>query len=197
MDAQKEFVRLSRKYKTPKQVQNFLRKFPYNREEKKETQRSAYAAFKYGKAHCLEAAFIAAAILEHHGYPPLVVSFESQDSLGHVIYAFKQNGKWGSIGKSRDNGLHGREPIFRSIRDLVWSYYAEYIDNTGKITEYKLANLDDTKTDWRYSKKNVWKAEKYLAGMKHIPLKSSEKTYQRLFRRFKKYGHPKPEKYWW
>jgi hypothetical protein len=53
-------------------------------------------------------------------------------------------------------------PIFRSIRDLVWSYYAPYVDQTGRITGYQLVHLDKTECDWRFSRRNVWKAEKYL-----------------------------------
>lgn len=192
-----QFPTLSKKYKTPKQVQQFLREFPYNNEKDGETCRSAYSALKAGSAHCLEATFIAAALLEQNGFPPLVISFESQDGLGHVAFIFKHNGKWGAIARSRDEGLHGRKPIFRSVRDLVWSYFDPYIDNTGKITEYRVADLNDSKVNWRYSSKNVWKAEKYLVGLTHKSLVSSSFRYQKAFRIFKKMGHPNRKNYWW
>jgi len=82
---------LSRRYKTPRQVQKYLRSLQYNREEKGETLRSAAVAVKLKTVHCLEATFVAAAILEKNGYPPLVVSFESQDGLDHVIYVFRES----------------------------------------------------------------------------------------------------------
>lgn len=195
--ARKQFAALARKYRTPKQVQVFLRKFPYNHERNKETLRSAYSALMSGMAHCYEATFLAAAILEQNGFPPLVISFESQDGLGHVVFIFKQKGRWGAVARSRDEGLHGRKPVFRSVRDLVWSYFDPYIDNTGKITEYRIVHLDDTKANWRSGTSNVWKAEKYMVGLKHIPLRSSLLRYKRVFNKFKKKGHPSAKDHWW
>src|ERR1700677_1099719 len=111
----KIFKRLSARHSTPKQVQKFIRKFPYNNEKGRETQRSALLGLKAGTLHCLEATMVAAAILEHQGYPPLVLSLESKDELDHVVFIFKTRGRWGAVGKSRFEGLHGRQPKFRTI----------------------------------------------------------------------------------
>lgn len=191
------FKKLSKKYRTPKQVQSFLRSLPYNRELQGTTLRSAHSALKAGTAHCFEAAFVAAAILEQNGYPPLVVSFESQDGLDHVIFVYKMNGLWGAIARSRDEGLHGRPPIFRSLRDLAWSYYEPYIDKTGRITAFQVAHLDDTLADWRRSGRNVWKAERYLLEIRHRKLRSSKNRYQKLLKQFIRRGPPPKKKYWW
>lgn len=188
---------LARRLRKPAHVQKFLRSLPYNRELHGETLRSAEAALKKGTVHCYEATFIAAAILEHHGYPPLVVSFESQDGLDHVIYVFKERGRWGAIARSRDEGLHGRPARYRSLRDLVWSYYDPYIDKSGKITGFQLAHLDDTGTDWRSSVQNVWKAEKYLIDLPHRRLKSSIRRYRRMHRRYLLRGPIKSHSGWW
>jgi len=189
--------KLARKLKTPRQVQKYLRGLPYNREEKGETLFSAERALHRGSLHCFEAAFAAAAILEHHGYPTLVMSFESKDSLDHVIYIFKEKGLWGSVALSRDDGLHGRAPRYRSLRELAWSYYDPYVDKTGKIMGYQMANLDDCGADWRASKKNVWKAEKYLIDLKHKSLKSSKVRYKRLLKAYLQNGPMKRQKHWW
>jgi hypothetical protein len=194
---QNEFIKLSKKIKTPSQVQKFLRGLDYNREENGETLRSAHAALKQKTAHCLEAAFIAAAILEQHGFAPLVMSFESQDGLDHVIYVFKQNNKWGSVARSRDEGLHGRPPIFRSLRDLAWSYFDPYVDKEGRITAYQLANLDDVDADWRAGTKNIWKLESYLLKLKHRPLKSSNSRYEKLLRKYLERGPMPKRPEWW
>jgi hypothetical protein len=188
---------LAKKYRTPRAVQRFLRALPYNREERGETLRSARAAIATGKAHCLEAAFLAAAILEMNGYPPFVMSFESEDGLDHVIFVFKEKGKWGSVARSRDEGLHGRPPIFRSLRDLALSYFEPYVDKTGRITAYQLAHLDDTKADWRESRQNVWKAESYLLKLKHRPLKSSEARVLKIRSAYLERGPMNPKKFWW
>jgi hypothetical protein len=189
--------RLARKLKTPKQVQAYLRRLPYNREKKGETLFSAEAALRRGSLHCLEAALAAAAILEHHGYPPLVMSLESLDDLDHVIYVFQQKGKWGSIALSRDDGLHGRPPRYRSLRDLAWSYFDPYVDKSGRINGYGLANLDDSKTDWRASKRNVWAVEQYLIYVKHKKLKSSNARYKKLLHAYKRRGPIPRKKDWW
>lgn len=188
------FLRLAKKLKNPKKVQDFLKTFKYN---KKDTLRSAHECLKSKEAHCMEAAMLAAAILEPLGYPTLIISFESIDGLDHVIFVFKEKGKWGSIGRSRDLGLHGRAPKFSSIKTLAMSYYDPYVDSTGKITAYQLANLDETKTDWRFSKKNVWKAERYLLELKHIKIKSSAQKYKKLKDNYFKNGPLLTGKNWW
>ena len=189
--------KLSKKLRTPRQVQNYLRRLPYNNEKKGETLSSAEKALRRGKLHCFEAAFAAAAILEHHGYPPLVISFESRDDLEHVIYVFKEKNRWGAIGRSRDEGLHGRPARYRSLRDLVWSYYDPYVDKTGKITGFQVAHLDNCKADWRASKRNVWKAENYLIELKHNRLRSSMKRYKKLLKNYLRRGSMPRQKHWW
>ncbi|HEU4478966.1 MAG TPA: hypothetical protein VFR80_10635, partial [Pyrinomonadaceae bacterium] len=122
-----EFTRAERRVieslRTPAQVQRFLTAMPYNWERGGGTMRSFRVVLKRNEAHCLEAAVAAAVILEQHGYPPLLLDLESIDLLDHVIFVFQRRGFWGSIGRSRDLGLHGRRPLFRNLRELVWSYF--------------------------------------------------------------------------
>jgi hypothetical protein len=196
-EARALFQRLARQYSTPLAMQTFLRSIPYNEEKSGETLRSAFETYHAWKAHCLEGAFLAAAVLELHGYPPLVMSLESQDDLDHVVYIFRTKGGWGSIGRSRDDGLHGRPPNYRSLRDLAWSYFDPYVDETAKITGYGLANLDDSGTPWRDSHRYVWKAERFLIELKHSPLHSSERRYQTLLRNYREKGDPPHQPGWW
>lgn len=179
------FSKLAHKLKNPIQVQKFLDSFEYN---KKETMYSAFTAFQKKSAHCMEGAFLAAALCEPIGYPPVVLSLESHDGLDHVVFVCQKNSKWGSVAVSRDRGLRGRLPIFRGIRDLVWSYHAPYIDLTGRITAYQVLHLDETQTDWRFSKTHVWEAEKYLIQLKHKKLKSSYQKYLEIKRAYVKNG---------
>lgn len=182
------------KHRTPEQVQRWLRSLPYNWEKHGETLRSFREVVRRGQAHCLEAALVTAAILEQHGYLPLVVSFESQDGIDHVIYVFRRRGRWGSVARSRDAGLHGRHPVFRSIRDLVWSYYDPYVDFTGRLTGYQRVDLRNLGNyDWRFPSKNMWKVEKFLLDIAHRKLRSSGKRYRRLLEAYKEFRrrHPK------
>ena len=105
--------RVIKTYRTPREVQRWLNRLPYNSEPDGPTQRSFREVVRLHTAHCLEGALAAAVILEQHGYPPRVLSFESIDQLDHVIYVYQRHGRWGSIARSRDPGLHGRKPVFR------------------------------------------------------------------------------------
>jgi hypothetical protein len=191
------FKKLSRKHTTPARVQKLVRSLTYNREIRGETLRSALSAWRRGTAHCLEATFIAAAILEHRGYPPLVLSLESADDLDHVLFLFRAGDRWGTIGLSRDEGLHGRPPLFRSVRDLAWSYFDPYIDATGRITGYGVTDLDQCGKGWRDSPKNVWAIEQYLIDLPHKRLKSSNSRYRRMLDRYEKLGPLPKRPDWW
>lgn len=182
-------------HKMPRAVQRFLSAFPYNRELEGGTLRSFREVIKRGEAHCLEAALAAAVILEQHNYPPLLLSFESQDKLDHVVFLFRHKGLWGSVGRSRDIGLHGRRPVFRNIRQLVWSYFDPYIDYTGRITGYSVINLYALgRYDWRFSSKNVWKVENHLREIPHHPLRSSDRRYEKFLDQYKKFKEKNPDK---
>src|SRR5215217_8776996 len=104
--------RLVQRLNTPAKVQRFFNSMAYNWERDGGTMRSFREVVKRTEAHCLEAAVSAAVILEQHGYPPLLLDLESQDLLDHVDFAFQENGSWGSIGRSRDAGLHGRKAVY-------------------------------------------------------------------------------------
>jgi hypothetical protein len=172
---------LIQKHRTPEQVQQFLRTIPYNRETLGQTCHSFRRALRENKAHCLEGALIAATILEQHGYPPVLVSIESQDKLDHVLFLFKRDGRFGSVARSRDVGLHGRKPVFRSVRDLVMSYFEPYVDKTGRITGYGASSLYDLGSyDWRFSLRNVFKVEHHLQEIPHRQVRSSDARYAKL-----------------
>ena len=138
---------------------------------------------------------MAAVVLEQQGFPPLLLSLESQDKLDHVVFVFRQNGLWGSIGRSRDEGLHGRRPVFRRLRDLAWSYFDTYIDYSGRITGYGLGNLYDLGNyDWRFSARNVWKVEDYLREIPHRSIVSSNRRYEQWHVRYKEFKKEHPNK---
>lgn len=181
-------------HRTPRQVQDFLDSLPYNWEKPKETLRSFRGVIAKGAAHCLEAAITAAAILEQYGYPPLMLSLESTDKLDHVLYLFKQNGRWGAIGRSREAGLHGRKPVFRSVRELVMTYVEPYVDYTGQLCGYGVGTLYDLDDyDWRFSPKNVWQVEQYLLKMPHKKYRMPERHYRRVLRHFTAFRAADPE----
>jgi hypothetical protein len=187
--------KLIQSLRTPAKVQRFFSSLPYNWERNGGTLRSFRELLKKGEAHCLEAAIGAAVILEQHGYPPLLLDLESKDLLDHVIFVFQHNGLWGSIARSRDIGLHGRRPLFRSLRSLAWSYFDPYVDFTGRIRAYGRGNLCDLGNyDWRFSSRNMHKIEDYLRALPHKPLRSSDRRYEALLARYKKYKKRYPDR---
>jgi hypothetical protein len=179
--------RVIARLRTPLAVQRWLNNLPYNQEKNGETLRTFRGVVRHGTAHCYEAALSAAAILEQHGYPPLVLSFESIDLLDHVIFVYRTKTGWGSVARSRDPGLHGRKPVFRTARDLALSYVDTYIDLTGRIKAYAVVDLRDAlgTYDWRLGEKNVWKAEQVLLDWPHKKIRSSDARFNRLRRRYR------------
>ena len=182
-------------HRTPASVQRFLSRIPYNWERRGATLRSFREVLRRGEAHCLEAALAAAVILEQHGYPPLLMSLESQDKLDHVVFVFRRRGLWGSVARSRDLGLHGRRPVFRNLRQLAWSYFDTYVDKTGRITGYGVTSLYELGGyDWRFSPRNVWKVERHLQEIPHKPLPSSERRYRKLLALYEEFHARHPDR---
>ena len=177
--------RLIRRLRTPEAVQGWLNALPYNTEPRGETLRSFRQVVAHHAVHCLEAALGAAVVLEQHGYPPRVLSFESIDQLDHVIFVYQRDGRWGSVARSRDPGLHGRKPQFRRPRDLALSYVDAYVDFTGRITGYAVYDLGQLAGyDWRLNDKNMWKVEQVLIDHPHRSIRSSDERIERLRRKY-------------
>jgi hypothetical protein len=192
--------RVVERRRTPGQVQAWLNALPYNTEAGGETLRSFRGVVRTGTAHCLEAALSAAAILEQHRYPPLVLSFESIDLLDHVIFVYRTRTGWGSVARSRDPGLHGRRPLFATPRALALSYFESYIDFTGRIKAYAVVDLRVMGGyDWRLSDKNVWKVEQMLLDWPHRKIASSDRKADGMRKRYRAFRDThgyKPWKYY-
>ena len=174
---------------TPRRVQRWLRSIGYNWGvgPRGPTLRTFRGVIRHREANCLEAVLAAATILEQRGRPPLILDLESQDGLDHVLYLYRTGGSWGAIGKSRDIGLQGRKPVFGRVRDLVYSYVDPYVDHSGRITGYAVANLDDlTTADWRLGHTNVWSVERALFALPHRRLATSDRRHARSLARYRR-----------
>jgi hypothetical protein len=181
-------LRLIARLHTPKLVQRYLNRLPYNTERRGDTLRSFREVVRHGTAHCLEAALFAACVLDQHGYPPLLLTFESVDGLDHVLFLYRRHGRWGTVARSRDPGLHGRKPVYRSLRALTMSYFDAYIDLTGEIegfARFDLRSFGDY--DWRFAKKNMWKVERVLIDVPHHRIKVPRKRVKAMRARYVAY----------
>ena len=183
--------RLIARLPTPFAVQRYLNRLPYNTEPAPAgaTLRSFRGVVRHGTAHCLEAALFAAVVLEQHGYPPLVLSFESIDELDHVIFVYKTRGRWGSVARSRDPGLHGRRPVFATPRALALSYADPYVDYTGRVTGYAVVNVGREMNgyEWRLADTNIWKVERMLLDYPHRRIKTSDRRFRQLRKWYREY----------
>ena len=186
---------LVQRLRTPKQVQDWLKALPYNREEDGETLRTFRQVVRHGRAHCLEGALCAATILEQHGYPPLLLDLESRDKLDHDLFLFRHGGRWGTVARSRDAGLHGRKPVFRTLRDLVDSYVDPYVDGSGRIKGYGVFDLRTLPRgcDWRLSERNVWAVERALIVFPHRKFATSDRRHRAMLKRFRAWKKEHPE----
>ena len=179
--------RLVRQLATPRAVQRYLNGLPYNTEPPPDpaTLRSFRGVVRHHTANCIEAAIASCVILEQHGYPPLVMSLESIDGLDHVIFIYRARGRWGSVARSRDPGLHGRRPVFRSLRQLAQSYFEPFVDRTGCVKAFGAVNLTVLDPyDWRLSDRNVWKVERLLFEIPHQTLRYAQPRVDRLRRKY-------------
>jgi hypothetical protein len=183
------------RHRTPCRVQQFLNALPYNHERDKETLRTFRGVVRHGSAHCLEAALSAAVILEQHGYPAKLLDLASRDGLDHVLFLYRKNGRWGTVARSRDPGLHGRKPVFDRLRDLVDSYVDPYVDFSGRIIGFGVCDLTDLGSyDWRLSERNVWRVERFLIEMPHQPFRTSNQRYRTWYERYLAYKKRYPDR---
>jgi len=125
--------KIFRKLSTPNKIQDFLDHFPANFELSGETNFSAVRVLREKRAHCLEGAVFAAAVLAYHGQRPFLMDFQTAyDDEDHVIALFVENGFWGAISKTNHSVLRFRDAIYKSPRELAMSYAHEYFMWDGR-----------------------------------------------------------------
>ena len=172
-------IDLFKKCNTPQKIQDLIDTIPINFEASGEdTFLSPREVLKQNRAHCIEAACLAAAILQFHGQPPLIVDLTAVKSdEDHVIAVFKQHGHWGAISKTNHAVLRYREPVYKTIRELVMSYFHEYIKNeTKKKTLRSYTNPINLKQfnakKWITDKEYIGYIVDKIYATKHFPILS-------------------------
>jgi hypothetical protein len=108
----------------PDVIQAFLDSIPYSPDD---FYRCPLRVLQDRTAHCFDGAMFAAAALRRIGYPPLILDMLSNGRDDeHLLALFKDDGCWGAVAKSNFVGLRFREPVYRTIRELVMSYFEQY-----------------------------------------------------------------------
>jgi hypothetical protein len=113
---------------TPPKIQDFLDRIAYSADP---IYRSPLSALRDRKAHCFDGALLATCALWAHGDPPLIVDLRAHNDDDHVIAVFRRHRHWGAIAKSNTTVLRYREPVYRSLRELVMSYFDFYYNLNG------------------------------------------------------------------
>ncbi|MFN2519777.1 MAG: hypothetical protein ABR525_01890 [Candidatus Limnocylindria bacterium] len=167
-------MRLLRQMRTPERVQEYLDGLTYNVETHGETLRSPRRVMRDRTAHCAEGAFLAAAAFRVHGRSPLLVDLESIRDDDHVLAVFRERGKWGAVATSKFAGLRYRAPVYRTLRELVMSYFEQYYNWDGERTlraysrAVSLARFD--RIGWMTAEDDLWPIVEHLERIPHIPL---------------------------
>lgn len=181
MSFTKEEVNFLKKLDTPIKVQDYLESIPFNHEEGGETCMSVRRVLLEKKAHCLEGAMLACAAFVLQGRRPTIVSIKvTTDDYDHVVAIFKENGLFGAVSKTNHSVLGYRDPVYKSIRELVMSYFHEYfLVTTGKKTMRgysRLISLNRFKENWRTSEEELFSLALWISGSYHIPVLPKELT---------------------
>lgn len=159
----KEELKIFKKLDSPKKIQDFLETIPANLSKSGDTLMLPRRMLRENKAHCIEGAFLAAAILWFHGHKPLLLDLKSvENDLDHVVTLFKCGKCWGAISKTNHAVLRYREPIYRDVRELAMSYFHEYFLDNGKKTmrsyskPFDLSKPEITKMNWVTTDEDLW-----------------------------------------
>ena len=117
---------------TPAKIQAFLDDIPYSSEER---YRSPLTVLRDRCGHCFDGALFAAALLRRLGHAPRILDMlPNKRDDDHVLALFQRDGYWGALAKSNFAGLRFREPVYRTLRELVLSYFEDYYNSAGEKT---------------------------------------------------------------
>lgn len=124
-----------RSFRSPVDIQRYLDSLPYIGEER---DRCPLDVVQDGQCHCLDGGLFAALALRQIGDPGLLIDLvPAKDARGHkldddhVLAVFRRHGRWGAVAKSNFPWLRYREPVYRSLRELVMSYFDLYFSIVG------------------------------------------------------------------
>ncbi len=163
--------RILSRLSSPERIQRFLdEEVRYNKERRGETARSPRLVLRDRTAHCFEGAVLAAAALRFHGRPPLVLQMNADRDTSHVLALFRETsrgGAWGAVAQSNFSGLRFRSAVFRSLRELLMSYFEQYFNLAGEKTfRCHTRPLDLSRFDargWVTAGENLWDVSDWVA----------------------------------
>lgn len=165
-------IKIFSRLNTPAKIQDYINRLPINFEKRGETAKSPRRVLQTKSAHCMEGAMLAAAILEFHGHKPLLIDLVAKrPDDDHVLALFKVKGYFGAITKTNHAVLRYREPIYKTIRELAFSYFHEYFSNDGKKMLRSFSDPIDLRKyhrlNWRTSEKDLFAIPRSFNKLPH------------------------------
>lgn len=160
---------------TPVKIQEYLDSIPYPAGN---ANRSPLQVMREQQAHCLDGGLFAAAMLRYLGYPALLLEMQPEAGMDddHVLALYRVDGCWGAVAQSNYTGLRSREPIYRSLRELVMSYFEFFYNVNGDKTlrgysrPINLARFDHL--GWMWLQKGADAIEEYIKQVSIVPILS-------------------------
>ncbi len=163
-----------RRLSSPAKVQDFVNSLPINFELNGLTCRSPRQVLQIGEVQCLEGALFAACALQFHGRKPLLLDLRPYEpDVVHVVALFQVGRSFGAISKTNHGVLRYREPVYRSVRELVMSYFHEYFLDDGRklLADYAVVDLSRfDRLAWQTAEQDLWYIDEYLNKAKHLKL---------------------------
>jgi hypothetical protein len=167
------------KITSPFRIQAFLDTLAYPSES---FNRSPLRVMHDRQAHCLDGGLLAAMLMRRLGYPPLLVDILPEANLDddHILVVYRIAGCWGAVAKSNYVGLRYREPVYRSLRELVMSYFEVFFNVDGLRTlrgytrPINLKQFDPL--GWEIEDSAADRIEQHLKYTQVIPLLTPEQA---------------------
>jgi hypothetical protein len=161
-----------RRLNTPERIQRFLdAELVYNKEPDGPSCRSPRRVLRDRTAHCMEGALFGAGALRMLGHPPLLVDLEAVRHDDHVLAVFRLRDRWGAVAKSNYSGLRFREPVYRTVRELVMSYFEHYYNLQKEKTLRRYSRpVNLSRFDaigWMTAEEDVWPIPDHLCDVAH------------------------------
>jgi hypothetical protein len=181
MEWNKEEIIFLQSLNNPDKIQQYLDSIDYNPNYE---CRSPRWVMKKHSAHCFEGALFAAAALQFIGYRPLIVDMRAVNDDDHVIALFREAGYWGAVAKSNFTSLRFRETVYRSIRELIMSYF-DFFLNTNSYKSLRSYSLPFDLSvfesrQWRTTDEDLEYIGEKIESLHHFPV-VTDKMVKKLY----------------
>lgn len=161
----------------PFQIQAYLDSIPYVSEE---LNRPPSLVMLDRQCHCLDGGIFAALALKRIGYTARIIDLVPEPGIDddHVLAIFQVNGFLGAVAKSNFAGLRFREPVYRTLRELVMSYFEVFFNSEGIKTmrgytrPMNLTSYDQFR--WQFTQNGVDRIVERFYKLKTVPVINDE-----------------------